>query len=520
MSERQSLQTPRNQHDRKWTLVASILGLSVTTLDETVVFIAIPTIERHLQIGLAGQQWVVNAYMLALAAFILFAGSLADTFGRRRMFLLGALIFGGGSLAGALAPTGTFLIGARAVQGLGAALLMPTTLALITARYRGGERAAAIGSWAAWGGVAAALGPLVGGALTDLFGWRAIFLLNIPIIVAAGTIGLWRVDESRRAQAGRRDLDIPGAVLAALALGAFSYAAIQGNDIGWTSRPVVWAALLATFTLPAFLFWEHRSRAPMLPLRLFGSRNFTAANAATLGLYGAFNGSFFILMIYLQSVLGYSALQAGLATLPMTVLFLLLSSRLGRVAEWIGPRVPMAVGQGVFATGLVYLGLLEPGQGYWLHVLPGVLALGLALPLAVPPLTNTAMSSAPEARAGTASGVNNMAARLAGLLAIALLGIVYTGAFRGALEPPDPLLDRERAVMEAVKQDPTSALDLSASRPLRAGVDTALIAASQSAYRYAMLTAAGLVMLGAFIALLGIRDPPERMRLRDLLKRT
>lgn len=503
------MQEQGDRPDRKWTLVAAILGLSVTTLDQTVVFIAVPEIERDLQIGLAGQQWVVNAYLLVLAAFILPGGSLADIFGRRRMFLLGALTFGAASLASGLAPSSNFLLASRAAQGLGAALLMPTTLALVTQRYRGEDRAAAIGAWAAWSGIAAALGPLLGGALIEFVSWRAIFFLNIPVVLLAAAVGFRRVEESRRENASRRDLDLPGAALAVLALGAFSYVAIQGKEIGWTSPSVLGATLVFAAALPAFIKWEHRSRTPMLPMELFRSRNFSAANGATLGLYGAFNGSFFILMIHLQSVLGYSPFSAGLATLPMTVLFLLLSSRFGRLSERMGPRVPMTAGIALFAAGLLFLAFLEPGQSYWLHVLPGVVALGLALPLAVPPLTNTAMSSAPEARAGTASGVNNMAARLAGLLAIALLGIVYAGGFRTALEQPGNVSAQGRQLVERARAEPSSAMELRAAQGAREEVGPMLESAAVGAYRYAMLTGMSLALLGALVAWVGVRNPAE-----------
>ena len=510
------MQEQGDRPHRKWTLVAAILGLSVTTLDQTVVFIAVPEIERELQIGLAGQQWVVNAYLLVLAAFILLGGSLADIFGRRRVFLLGALAFGAASLASGLAPTSNFLIASRAAQGLGAALLMPTTLALITQRYQGEDRAAAIGTWAAWSGVAAALGPLVGGALIEFVSWRAIFFLNIPVVLFAAAAGFWRVEESRREEASRRDLDFPGAALAALALGAFSYAAIQGKDIGWTAPTVLGAALLFAAALPAFLVWERRTRTPMLPLGLFRNRNFSAANGATLGLYGALSGSFFILMIHLQSVMGYSPWRAGLATLPMTVLFLLLSSPLGRLSERLGPRVPMTSGTALFGAGLLFLAFLKPGQSYWLHVLPGVIVLGLALPLAVPPLTNTAMSSAPEARAGTASGVNNVAARLAGLLAIALLGIVYAGGFRMALEPRQGISDEGRQLIERAREEPSAAPQPNAPQRVRQEVGPTVEAASQEAYRYAMLAGVLLALLGALVAWFGVRNPPDRASGREL----
>lgn len=301
---------PRTARQRA-TLLASILGLSVTILDETVVFVALPAMERDLNLGLNGQQWVVNGYLLTLSAFLLLGGALADAFGRRRVFLHGLAGFGLASLACALAPSGGSLVAFRLLQGLAAALVMPSSLALLTSCFTGPARGAAIGSWSAWGAVAAAVGPLVGGVLIQTFSWRAIFLLSLPLVAAAITVTSWGVSETREETVSARPLDYPGAALAAVALAGLSFALIQGPTRGFVSAGVVGALALSGGGALAFVARERSARTPMLPLGLFRVRNFTAANAATLALYGAFNGSFFIFVIYLQTALGYSPLAAG-----------------------------------------------------------------------------------------------------------------------------------------------------------------------------------------------------------------
>ncbi len=311
------------------TLLAAILGLSVTILDETVVFVALPAIERELHLGLNGQQWVVNGYLLTLSAFLLLGGALADAFGRRRVFLYGLAGFGLASLACALAPSGESLIAFRLVQGLAAALVMPSTLALLTSYFTGPARGAAIGSWSAWGAVAAAVGPLVGGVLIQAFSWRAIFLLSLPLVVAAIAVTLWGVSESRDEHADAQRLDYAGAGLAAVALAGLSFALIQGPTRGFASAGVVAALTLSGVTALAFVARERSARTPMLALGLFRVRNFTAANAATLALYGVFNGNFFIFVIYLQTALGYSPLAAGAAGVPLTLMMIAFASRFG-----------------------------------------------------------------------------------------------------------------------------------------------------------------------------------------------
>ena len=434
---------------KRWTLVAAIIGLNITILDETVVFLALPAINRDLHVSLSGQEWIVNAYLLSLSALLLVGGSLADLFGRRRLFFYGLGAFGVASLACGLAPAGGALIAFRLVQGAAAALVMPSTLALLIATFSGEERGAAIGSWASWGAVAAAVGPPVAGVLIGAVSWRAIFFLSLPLVAAAIVIGVWAIDESRNEQIAVRHIDLAGASLAALGLGGLSFALVQGPAVGGGNAMVLLAAAIGVVALAGFFAQERRATSPMLPLRLFRSRNFSAANGATLALYAIFNGNFFILTIYLQTTLGYSPLAAGLATLPVTLLMITLASRLGRFAARIGPRGPMTEGILLAGAGLGLLAFLQPGDSYLLHVLPGVVVFGLGLALTVPPLTNTAVSSVPDSQAGIASGVNDAAARVAALLGVAITGLVFATVFRMSVAEPNPSVHAYRGAMGA-----------------------------------------------------------------------
>ena len=485
---------------RRWTLVAATLGLGITILDETVVFLALPAIDRELRIGLSGQQWVVNGYLLPLAALLLVAGSLGDRYGRRQLFLVGLTGFGLASLAAGLAPSGDVLIAARVVQGAFAALVMPATLALLVGTFRGDERAGAIGTWAAWSGLAAVVGPLIGGLLLAL-SWRWVFFLSVPVVAVTIGLTLWAVEESREEQERGQPLDLLGALLATIAVGAAAYAVVQGPEAGWTDTAVLAAALAGPVVLGAFLAHEARSDVPVLPLHLFRSRDFSAANASTLTLYAAFNGGFFLLTIYLQTALDYSPVEAGAATVPLTLLMLALSERVGRASERTGARLPMVAGQLLVAAGLVLLSFLRPGDGYWVAVLPGVVIFGVGLALTVAPLTNTAVSAVPDAQAGLASGVNNAAARLAALLGVAIAGLAFALVFRGALPTEAAVPPDRTAALDRVREQPTSALELSLDPQTRSEVT----GASANAFRVAMWVSAGVGGAGAVVALFGVQ---------------
>jgi Na+/melibiose symporter-like transporter len=387
---------------------------------------------------------------------------------------------------------------------------MPSTLALLTSSFSGEERGAAIGSWASWGAVAAAIGPLVAGVLIGAVSWRAIFFLSLPLVVAAIAIGVWTTRESRNERVTLRQIDVIGAALAALGLGGLSFALVQGPALGWADPTVLLAAATGLVGLAGFILQEGRAKSPMLPLSLFRSRNFSAANGATLALYAVFNGNFFILTIYLQTVLGYSPLAAGLATLPVTLLMIALASRLGRVAVRTGPRMPMSLGILLTGVGLALLAFVQPGDSYLLHVLPGVVVFGLGLALTVPPLTNTAVSAVPDSQAGVASGVNDEAARVAALLGVAIVGLVFATQFRMSLEQPNRAVDPERArVIQLARDQPSGALQISMPPRLRPQLMPELRSASINAYRGAMGAGVLIALAGALVAWRGIRNPPE-----------
>ncbi|MDP1821554.1 MAG: MFS transporter [Acidimicrobiales bacterium] len=396
----------------RWVLLATVLGSGVAFLDGTIVNVALPAIADDLDAGLADLQWVLNAYLVTLTALLLLGGALGDRYGRKRTFLFGLYVFTTASVACGLAPDVGVLILARAAQGAGAALLVPGSLAILSAVFHPDDRARAVGAWSGLGGVATAIGPFAGGWLIDSVSWRLAFFVNVPFAVAV-VLAAPHVPETHGATDGR--LDIPGAATAAVGLALATYGLIE-------DAPAITVA--GALTLVGFLVLEARSAAPMLPLSIFRSRQFSGANATTLTVYAALSGAFFLLVLQLQVVLGYSALEAGSALLPVTALMVVLSARAGALAQRIGPRLPMTIGPLGVAGGLLLWSGVHDGSSYLGGVLPGALVFGLGLSLTVAPLTATIMASAEDEHLGTASGVNNAVARLAGLLAVAVLPIV------------------------------------------------------------------------------------------------
>ncbi|GAA4482231.1 MFS transporter [Rhodococcus olei] len=392
-------------------VLATVLGSSLAMLDATVVNIALPRIGEDLGATVAGLQWVLSGYTLTLASLILLAGALGDRLGRRRVFVWGTVWFTVASIGCALAPTIGVLVAARVLQGVGAALLTPGSLALLSATIDPDDHGTAIGLWSGLGGVASAAGPLVGGWLVEVASWRAVFWLNLPLAVAVVWVAVRHVPDSRDPNAHGR-LDVPGTVLGIVALAALTYGLIGGHP-----APVV--AGIALFGV--FVVVERRSTDPLVPPSLFRSRVFTAANLVTLTVYAALGGVFFLLVLQLQIVAGYSPMASGLATLPITVLMLALSARAGRWAQHHGPRLPMTAGPVVGAAGLLLMLRIGPGASYLTDVLPAVLVFGLGLSTLVAPLTGAVLNSVSTDRAGIASGVNNAVARSAQLLAVAAL---------------------------------------------------------------------------------------------------
>lgn len=406
----------------RWVLAVAVLGSGMAFLDSTVVNVALPHIGRALHAPTSTLQWVLDGYLLTLASLILLGGSLGDRYGRRRVFTSGVVLFTAASLMCALSTTAPELIAARLVQGVGGALLTPGSLAMIESTFRQEDRARAIGAWSGLGGVATALGPLLGGYLVAAVSWQAIFLINIPIGVLVVAMSTLHVPETRDSSANGR-VDFGGAGLAALGLGGTTYALIEAPGSG-VSAAVLLAGVGGLLALCAFVLWERRAPHPMMPLSLFASRQFSAANGVTFVVYAALGGVFFLLIAFLQIAMGYSPVAAGAATLPVTGIMLVLSARAGALAQRIGPRIPLTIGPCVIAAALLLMTQIEPGDGYAASVLPAVVIFGLGLTLVVAPVTATVLAAADENHSGIASGVNNAVSRVGGLLAVAVLPLI------------------------------------------------------------------------------------------------
>jgi EmrB/QacA subfamily drug resistance transporter len=400
-------------------LLATVLGSGMAFLDSTVINVALPVLGRELHAGIAGLQWTIDAFLLTLTSLLLLGGSLGDALGRRKMFVAGLVWFTVASMACGLAPSIGALIAARAVQGAGAALLVPGSLAVLRASFADEEQGPAIGAWAGLSGVTTAIGPLLGGWLITAWSWRAIFFLNLPLAAAAIWAALRCIPESRTP--GRVRIDLPGAAAATLGLGGCVYALIEAPARGPGDAA---AATLGAASLAAFVWIEARSPNPMLPLDLFRSRQFSGANAVTLAIYFALGGATFLLIIHLQKVLGYSPLAAGAALTPITLLLLVLSTPAGKLASRVGYRAPMTAGPLIAAAGVALLSQVGRQSSYVSGILPGTAVLGLGLAATVAPLTTAVLAGAQERHAGVAAAVNTAISRLAGLLAVALLPLL------------------------------------------------------------------------------------------------
>ena len=422
---------------KRLTLVATILGSGIVLLDGTVVNVALPTIQRSLGGGLAAQQWIVNGYLLTLSALILIGGSLGDLYGERRVFAIGVAGFGVASVLCAIAPSIGFLVAARALQGVAGALLVPSSLAVIVNTFSAEERGAAIGSWTAWGAISTALGPLLAGELLAIGSWRWIFVVNVPLVIVCLTLILTVIPPSARedrepAQPARR-IDVPGALLCAAGLGGPVFALIEQPRLGWSSPAVIVPLVAGVALFVAFVLYEARASDPMLPLSLFRRRNFSAGNVQTFAMYAGLSIFFFFLVLFLQQIGGYSPLQSGLATLPVTIMMFVLSRRFGALADRYGPRFFMGAGPLVAAAGLLLFQTTGASPDYVSEVLPAVLLFSLGLSMTVAPLTAAVLAGA-EHQAGIASGVNNAVARVAGLLGTAAVGAAISASFVSALD--------------------------------------------------------------------------------------
>jgi EmrB/QacA subfamily drug resistance transporter len=495
---------------KRLSLLAAIMGSFVALLDATVVNVALPAIADDLGGGLAGQQWVANVYLLVLGSLILIGGRLGDVFGERRVFSVGVAGFGVTSLMCALAPSIEVLVAGRALQGMFGALLTPSTLAVIVATFAPSERGAAIGSWTAWTGIAAVAGPLGGGLIIDLASWRWIFGINVPFVLI--TLALIAVAVPARPLTGRRpSVDVLGGLLCALGLAGPVFALIRQPELGW-GAPGVFGPLLAGFGfLGLFLWHEARTPEPMLPLELFRRRNFAVGNAETFTMYAGLSVLFFFLILFLQQVGGWSALHAGLATLPTSVVMFVLSRHTGRLADRYGPRMFMGGGPLVAALGLLLMQRVGADPDYLTELLPALLVFACGLSLTVAPLTATVLADADESNAGIASGVNNAIARVAGLIGVAAIGAVVAAQFGTTLD--DRLAGQrlspaaEQAVVRARTQTLARVEPVGLPANERAFIADATEDSSIAAFHLGLGIAAALVAAGGVLGLVGIANP-------------
>jgi EmrB/QacA subfamily drug resistance transporter len=493
-------------HAQRLTLVACILGSSIVFIDQTVVNVALPALRADLGATFAGQQWVVEAYLLLLASLVLVGGTLGDIYGRRRIFAVGVAGFGAASLACAAAPSIGVLIGARALQGAAGALLVPSSLAIITAVFSGAERARAIGSWTAGTAAAVALGPPLGGLLVDAVSWRMIFAINVPL-VALCLVFIAKAVPEIHGNSGRR-IDVPGVVLAVAGLAGPVFALTRQPVLGW-GDPAVWLPLVAGLgACAAFVAYERAAPDPMLPPSIFAARNFAVGNVVTLAVYAGLGAATFFVALFLQQIAGYSALQAGLALLPITLLLVTLSRRFGALAARVGPRLLMTAGPLVGGAGLLAFRRVDADPDYVTDVLPAALLFGTGLAMTVAPLTATVLEAADRHYAGIASGVNNAFARVAALLAIAAVGAVVAAQFAAALDSAPaaarPADAAGRAYVAAAREHPLAPPPADpATAPVRALVREAGV----EGFHAGMLVAGLLMIAGGLIAAAGIRNP-------------
>lgn len=503
---------------KRLTLLACVLGSTIVMIDGSVVNVALPQIRDDLGGGLAGQQWVTNAYLLTLGSLLLVAGSIGDVLGERRVFLFGVAGFGITSVLCAVAPTIEVLVVGRALQGASGAALTPAALAVIVSVFDADERNRAIGTWTAWSGIGAAVGPVLGGWLVDVASWHWVFLINVPLVI--GTLVLIaKVIPGGQARDRTRHVDLPGALLCATGLGGITFGLIQQPLGGWGAPDVLGPLVGGVVLLVLFVAHEDRSPDPMLPLSLFTRRNFVVGNVETFVMYAGLALLSFYLIIFLQQVAGWEALEAGAAMLPVTAVMLVLAGRFGALADRYGPRLFMGIGPLIAGLGLLLLLRLDADVSYVTDLLPAVALFALGLSMTVAPLTATVLADAEARNAGAASGVNNAIARVAGLVAIGAVGVAVAAGFGSGVD--DRLDGRTLSPAGAraaadLRDAPFSAPDLRGLPAAEAGVLRATARdAGVDAFRLGMGVSGALLIVGGLVGAAGIRNPRRLVLARD-----
>lgn len=497
-----SSDAPCKNQSRAWVLAATILGSSMAFIDGTVVNVALPALQSSLHATVVDVQWVVESYGLFLAALLLIGGAMGDSFGRRKIFLLGTGVFAAASIGCGLSFNISQLIVARSFQGIGAAFLVPSSLAIISASFDEKSRGQAIGTWSGFTAITTALGPVLGGWLIQHASWHWAFFINVPIAAAVIVISLWHVPESRSSTA--QHADWLGAVIATVGLGGIVFGFVESANLGWR-HPLVWGSLLVGFAaLIAFGFVEKRVASPMVPLSLFKSRSFSGANLLTLLLYAALGIFFFLFPLNLIQVQKYSTTATGAAALPLILLLFFLSRWSGGLVARFGPKLPLIVGPLIAAAGFLLFALPSVGGSYWTTFLPAFVVLGLGMAVSVAPLTTVVMNSVDQARAGTASGINNAVSRVAGVLAVAIFGIVMVSAFSNRLQhslaglnlAPAALHQIQSSVIRLAGLEVPAGLDPRTSSAIRDAIAQAFV----FAFRVVMLLCTGLAVASAAVA--------------------
>src|SRR6202158_3303248 len=503
-------------HARTWILIATILGSSMAFIDSTVVNVALPSLQASFRGTVVDLQWVVESYGLFLSALILVGGSFGDRFGRRLIFVVGVSIFAVASAGCGFALTIHQLIIARSIQGVGAALLVPGSLAIISAYFDEQSRGVAIGTWSGFTAITTAVGPVFGGWLVEHASWRWVFFINLPLAAAVVAISVWRIPESRSAKGGR--VDWLGAILATAALGGFVVGFIDSVNLGWRNLLVFGSLIVGFGCLVAFVFIEASVNSPMFPLAMFQSRSFSGANLLTLFLYAALGIFFFLFPLNLIQVQGYSATAAGAAILPLILLMFFLSRWSGGLVARYGPRGPLMVGPLIAALGFGLFAVPSVGDSYWKAFFPAMVVLGFGMAVTVAPLTTSVMNSVNEDRVGAASGINNAVARVAGVLAIAVLGIVMVKAFGSRLNHSLAQFSLPTSVLQEIRSQETRLAGLQAPTALdpsaRATIAQSIGEAFVFGYRIVMLICAGLALSSATIAWLMIPKSGAGLRPR------